>query len=579
MTTAHVGARVQGPAGADLELLPLLDATGEALLVLGPDGRPAFASPGAARLLGRDTEDLLAGSGLEWWLCAAAEQPWGDLTPGLTTGAPHGAWLVEAASAQPLRLDVEATAAGARLLLDVRVAPLAAGAVLVLRDVTEERRAAREARETIARQDAVIAASPDTIFRVNLTSAVVEWSNAGPVSVLGMPPEDAPGAAEIVHEEDAPALARAVGQLRTAPDAGIVECTYRISAGMDWRWIHARSTVSDRDVEGRPVSAVGIAQDMTETINAMDALAASERRFHEVFARGPVGMLLYGLDGYINEVNDALCAFLQRDRAELVGAPAAELVDPVVQLGDEGQPLTDADEEALRAAAADFQALLDGSADVVRRERRFPMPDGNVAWGALHISATTTSDGQLAFLAFVEDITVRKREEEELIRAAMHDALTGLPNRAGAEERLGNALTRTRRRGGGVAVLFVDLDRFKEVNDTLGHQAGDDLLRDVADRLTGVLRAGDTAARLGGDEFIVVCEEITAPLALAAFATRVCDALQIPVDLGDKGEILVTGSVGAAMTDGSLDAEELLQAADKAMYRAKAAGRACWRAA
>ncbi len=305
----------------------------------------------------------------------------------------------------------------------------------------------------------------------------------------------------------------------------------------------------------------------------MDALAGSERRFHEVFARGPVGMLIFGLEGWVSEVNDALCTLLERDTAELVGAAAAELLEPAA-----GERASAEERDELAQAHAQLQALVDGSAEVAHRERRFDLPSGRTVWAQVTLSLTSSSTGEPAFLAFVEDVTARKREAEQLEHAALHDPLTGLPNRAKAEDQLSTALARTQRRGGGCAVLFVDLDHFKDVNDTLGHAAGDHLLRDVADRLRGLLRTGDMAARIGGDEFVLVCEDVADAQALSAIAERVCERITIPVDLGAR-TVTVTASVGAARTDGSLGPDELLRAADRAMYRAKAAGRACWRAA
>nr|WP_276612134.1 sensor domain-containing diguanylate cyclase [Kineococcus vitellinus] len=380
-------------------------------------------------------------------------------------------------------------------------------------------------------------------------------------------------AAPAVHPDDRASVRRALEALRASAPGEVVECTYRLLDGPgDGRWIHTRSVVSDRSAAGRPVRAVGIAQDLTETITTMDALAGSERRFHEIFARGPVGMLLFGLEGFISEVNDALCALLQRDAVELVGSSAADVVDPVV--GDRGSTR---DRQVRQEAADQVEQLLSGAAEVVQRERRYERPDGSAVWAQVSLSLTSTSTGEPAFLAFVEDVTARKREAEQLEHAALHDALTGLPNRVRAEERLRAAHARTRRLGGGHAVLFVDLDHFKDVNDTLGHAAGDALLREVADRLRGLLRAGDTAARIGGDEFVLVCEDVADARALSAIAERVCERITIPVDLGVR-TVVVSASVGAARTDGELEPAELLRRADTAMYRAKAAGRACWRA-
>jgi len=388
-----------------------------------------------------------------------------------------------------------------------------------------------------------------------------------------------PGAPEPIHADDVPGVTRALAALATAADGEVVECTYRVQdtgpgAGPDGRWVHTRSLVSDRSPAGRPVRVVGIAQDLTETITTMDALAGSERPFHEIFARGAVGMLLFGLDGWISEVNDALCTFLERDASELVGAPAAEVVEPAPPADRAGAQARD-ERLLLRAQT---EALLSGAQEVVQREHAFTLPGGRTVWAQLSLSTTTTSTGKPAFLAFVEDVTARRLAGQELERAALHDPLTGSaqPRQGrGAAERRGREDAAPRR---GCAVLFVDLDHFKTVNDVLGHAAGDDLLREVADRLRGLLRTGDLAACLGGDEFVLVCEDVEDAQALSAIASRVCERLVVPVDLGSR-TVVVTASVGAARTDGTLTPEELLRAADRAMYRAEAAGRARWLAA
>jgi diguanylate cyclase (GGDEF)-like protein len=166
----------------------------------------------------------------------------------------------------------------------------------------------------------------------------------------------------------------------------------------------------------------------------------------------------------------------------------------------------------------------------------------------------------------------RKRVEVELAHQALHDALTGLPNRGLFLDRLAQALTRLGRHSTALAVLFCDLDRFKVVNDSLGHGAGDRLLVDVARRLEDVLRAGDTAARFGGDEFVILCEDIGGAHQAIAIADRVSAALAAPFVLGDD-EAFVRTSIGIAMaTEGHARPEALLRDADAAMYRAKEKG-------
>jgi diguanylate cyclase (GGDEF)-like protein len=174
----------------------------------------------------------------------------------------------------------------------------------------------------------------------------------------------------------------------------------------------------------------------------------------------------------------------------------------------------------------------------------------------------------------LEDITGRKYVEEELIRRAVHDPLTGLPNRRLLEDRLANALARlARRRHGGVAVIFLDLDGFKEVNDTFGHLGGDELLVAVGQRLLLTLRPSDTLARIGGDEFVAMLEDVASQDDACRVAERLMEALSTPFPLGAR-EVQVTASAGISLgTDHRIRPELLIRDADAAMYLAKRNGR------
>jgi diguanylate cyclase (GGDEF)-like protein/PAS domain S-box-containing protein len=173
------------------------------------------------------------------------------------------------------------------------------------------------------------------------------------------------------------------------------------------------------------------------------------------------------------------------------------------------------------------------------------------------------------------DVTDRKRLEERLSFQAFHDPLTGLGNRALFQDRLQHALARVDRTHEHLAVLFLDLDRFKEVNDRLGHSAGDALLRSVADVLLSCLRAGDTAARLGGDEFGILVEDVADPGEVTGLADRLLDAVRRPVILAGQ-PVRATASIGLTFDGPGLDSDELIGRADAAMYSAKAAGRDRW---
>ena len=190
------------------------------------------------------------------------------------------------------------------------------------------------------------------------------------------------------------------------------------------------------------------------------------------------------------------------------------------------------------------------------------------------INLVRDETGQITnYVAIFSDITHRKAAEEQMHFLAYHDALTSLPNRILFNDRLSHALNHARRHKTLVGVMLIDLDRFKQINDTLGHPAGDHLLQTVAQRLTGCIRAEDTAARLGGDEFVLILENLTATEPLAAIASKIVRSLAQPVQLSHH-ELNITTSLGIAVYPRDADtAETLIQRADEALYAAKAAGR------
>jgi diguanylate cyclase (GGDEF)-like protein/PAS domain S-box-containing protein len=222
-----------------------------------------------------------------------------------------------------------------------------------------------------------------------------------------------------------------------------------------------------------------------------------------------------------------------------------------------------------------LQAHLDGSCNQFAHEYRLRHKAGNHVWVLSRGIAVRDDQGAVLRMAgSLTDVSVRKRAEEKLISDALHDALTGLPNRVLFRDRLAVALRQLRRRGGvPFAVMFLDLDRFKNVNDTLGHSVGDDLLVAFSDRLTRLLRPGDTVARFGGDEFAVIVANIRDLQNAIQVAERILDLGQEPYLVGEE-EIFISASIGiafAAMTYRS--PEEILRDADIAMYRAKAEGK------
>jgi diguanylate cyclase (GGDEF)-like protein/PAS domain S-box-containing protein len=283
-------------------------------------------------------------------------------------------------------------------------------------------------------------------------------------------------------------------------------------------------------------------------------LYAGERHAYSLVEKAPVGACITDEHGRFETVNDAYCALSGYTRAELIGQPFTRVIPAASQA------------ESAQAYAGSLNAGADA-----RGEYAIITKAGHI----ITILASTVTlrgrDGRPTRASFVVDISARKQMEEHLAHQAHHDALTGLPNRALFGDRLAQALRAADRERTPVALLLLDLNRFKEVNDTLGHDAGDALLRVVGARLQGAVRTSDTVARLGGDEFAALLPATGADGAVDV-AAKLLGALAEPLTL--EGQRLDIGaSVGIAVGPAhGADAGALLRHADVAMYSAKRAG-------
>ncbi len=298
--------------------------------------------------------------------------------------------------------------------------------------------------------------------------------------------------------------------------------------------------------------------EIAERRRAEDALRASQEKFATAFRCSPDAMVISCLDeGLLIEVNDSFLAMTGYRRDEVIGRTVGDLhfwANP----GERDGML-----RALRAGS------------VVRNlEFGFRVRGGEERVGLASAEIIKLQD-KACVVAVISDISELKRSEERLVHNAFHDALTDLPNRALFFDRLTHAVDRAkRRRDYAFAVLFLDLDRFKVVNDSLGHRVGDQLLIGIARRLEACLRPGDTVARLGGDEFTVLLEDVKGVSDATRVAERIQNALRVPFVVGIH-EVFSSASVGIALsTTGYAEPEDFLRDADLAMYRAKATGRA-----
>lgn len=281
-----------------------------------------------------------------------------------------------------------------------------------------------------------------------------------------------------------------------------------------------------------------------------------QARFESAFDCAPIGMALVDMDGRWLQVNDALCRITGHSRSELEATTLRAITYP-----DD----VDRDADLLRD-------LLDGRITSYQTEKRYRHAWGHHLWVQLTVSLVRDHRGKpLHVISQVQDISERKEMAARLEFLLDHDFLTGLYNRRRFEQDLAREVERASRYGGKGAVLMIDLDNFKDVNDTFGHKAGDDLLKGVAGALKHRLRQTDILARVGGDEFAAVLPEADADQAQIAADEIVKTLRQQVAMLGDQS-IRATASVGVALFDG-LSAEEVLALADQSMYEAKQAGR------
>jgi diguanylate cyclase (GGDEF)-like protein/PAS domain S-box-containing protein len=360
---------------------------------------------------------------------------------------------------------------------------------------------------------------------------------------------------ELVHPAD---RYRALDAFRTVLDgergAERVELRMRHADG-GWRTVEALGTnlLADPSVEGLVISA----RDLTDRRRAEADLREAQERFRSAFEHAPIGMALVSLDGRVLRVNRALVGILGRSEPELLRATVTELS----HAEDRG------------TARASIARLLAGEAPSDRHEQRFLHADGHTVWLSVSTSLVRDVDDRpLYFVTQMEDVTERKASGEALAHQAIHDPLTGLPNRMRFVQRLGRVLARAAASHQRVAVLFLDLDRFKVVNDSLGHTAGDRLLVAVADRLSATMGPTDVVARFGGDEFVVLLQNVTSEETAELVAEQLAAVVAKPVALVE-GEVFVTASIGIALSEGHDTPETLLRNADAAMYRAKELGR------
>jgi diguanylate cyclase (GGDEF)-like protein/PAS domain S-box-containing protein len=306
-----------------------------------------------------------------------------------------------------------------------------------------------------------------------------------------------------------------------------------------------------------------LADQTLQAARARDNAERSEAHYRAVVENAAEGILTCGVDGRIGSFNTAAEAMFGWSAREIIGQPASLLVPTTLH-------------EHLEAFLAAETATGDPAVNRQDVEVAGVRRDGTLFPMMLSTSAIAVDGAPVTVSAIIRDLSDQKRFEAQLAHQGLHDALTGLPNRMMLTDRLEHALARIHRHDGMFCVLFVDLDRFKAVNDTLGHTVGDELLIEAAARIQATVREVDTVARLGGDEFVVLCEDLDNVHQSTLIAARIIAALGAPFHFGEDA-IHVSASIGIALcVDASETPDAILANADIAMYRAKNNGRSCY---
>jgi diguanylate cyclase (GGDEF)-like protein/PAS domain S-box-containing protein len=428
------------------------------------------------------------------------------------------------------------------------------------RDISGEVAAEDRLLEERERYRLIAENASDVVWQME-PDGTLTWVSPSVEHILGWEPAALVGtrARDLLHPDDRPHAEAVQAAIRAGRAVDDLRSRYRAADG-SYRWMSSHAKLTERSGSPGSVTVVGGLRDVTAEVAARAEGAAATALFRTAMASAAIGMSLSDETRRFVAVNDAMCDLFGRDESWFLQHQFVDLVHPA--------------DRADVSVAGD--RLLSGELDSVTGEIRVVRADGAVRWVRRVVAVVRAgADEHRMILLQVEDVTDEREARSQLAFNATHDALTGLRNRAWILDVLDADLQAAERHGSHVAVLFIDVDNFKVVNDSLGHVVGDEVLRDVAQRITASLRGRGRVGRFGGDEFIVVVPGVDGTAEVEAIAAR------ISADIGE--ELLVEGrrlvpsaSIGIAMSAPGSTSTSLLRDADAAVFRAKAAGRSRW---
>ncbi len=437
-----------------------------------------------------------------------------------------------------------------------------AGAIIALSDITELRQTRREADRKSALLDGIFSmagtpmawlAEDGSIRQAN--AELLDLISGKEVDLVGKTPTD------LVLPGYRNAVSAALAAVGAGHDPS-VQMTVELVGGTQ-ELLSVDMTLARLEGPDESQGALlATFHDLTAAHAAHAGLEMRERLLEAVFSGTGAPMALCDTDGRISRANAALCDTLGYTPAEMRGVHFDDITYP----------------DDVNVDVALFNALVAGKRTTYQIDKRFRKKDGGLIWGRemVSLSQAPGPGNQPLVIATVLDITAERQREEAALVQAQSDPLTGLANRILAFDRLRQATLRTRRMREAVVVLFIDLNGFKGINDRLGHEIGDEVLKEAADRIQAAVRETDTVARIGGDEFLVIVPEDPTDVGHDVFrlSERILETIRRPMDIpGGPHGLVVTASIGLAHcpTDG-FDVEELIRKADVAMYASKREG-------
>ncbi len=533
----------------ETRLQRLVEAAPDGVL-LHAGGEVVYANPAAARLLGAAAADDLVGRPIAAFAAPGSRTIAADLSALELDTPGEGAELVEDRMA---RLDGE--------VIEVEVVALPSSfrgapvTQLVVRDVTPRKRAEAALKESERRYRDLFEGVPVGVYEISRSGELKVWNRAVEELLAAPGGEGLEGldtGSLYVDPEDRDAWKTLVQyQGRVSHFETRIR---RLDGARIWVRCQARAL---RDADGKVVGYEATVEDVTDRRRAEDALRASEERFRSLVQNAADLITILDREARVVYHSPASQRLLGFAPSERVGTPGFELVHP-------------RDRPRIEAL---FAELLENPRRSRRIEVRMRHADGSWRMHEAKITNLLQNPAVDGVVVNSRDVTDRRQAEARLRHDALHDALTGLPNRTLFMDRLEHCLNRRSRDAHyRCAVLFLDLDRFKMVNDSLGHAAGDRLLVQAGRRLKGCLRPNDSLARLGGDEFAVLLDDVGDASVAVKVARRIRRELETPFELEGR-EVYSSASIGIAVS-GDAGPEEVLRDADTAMYRAKSRGRA-----